>query len=75
MHDSAVRLAANVRRIELALTEFGAHARTTEFGTGLVEGIEQAVAQFVPLTRELPADAVHEAEQQISQHRSAWAVG
>jgi HEXXH motif-containing protein len=72
MHDSAVRLAANVRRIGIALQEFRAHARTTEFGTGFVEGIEEAVGRFLPLVAALPTEALQEADGLVEQHRANW---
>lgn len=71
MHDSAVRLAANVLRIGIALKEFRRHARTTEFGSGFVQGIEEAVARFLPIVDGLPGEAVAEAAEQVELHRRA----
>lgn len=72
LHDSAVRLAANVSRIGIALEEFRSHAHTTEFGTGFVEGIEDAVDRFRPLIASLPPEALGEAREQVESHRAAW---
>lgn len=68
MHDSAVRLCANVRRIRMALDEFRGNARLTAFGSGFVRGIEIACDGFEPILRQLPCEAVHDAEVSVARH-------
>jgi HEXXH motif-containing protein len=71
-HDSAVRLTANMRRIRIALEEFRRHAQLTAFGCGFVQGIEYACDAFEPALTALPTEAVHQAEQEVAQHRARW---
>jgi len=71
-HDSAVRLASNMRRIRIALEEFRRHAHLTAFGRGFVQGIEHACDAFEPALAALPAEAVRQAEQEVAQHRTRW---
>jgi HEXXH motif-containing protein len=71
LQDSAVRLAGNVLRMDLALLEFRRHAKTTEFGSGFVEGIETAMTRFREMAANLPAAAIDEAREQVEAHRRA----
>lgn len=73
-HDSAVRLAGNVQRIEAALQEFRTHARLTEFGVGFVDGIEACWRKFDADVAMLSADARREASEQLTAHRLAWSA-
>jgi HEXXH motif-containing protein len=72
LHDSAVRIAGNARRIRIAIEEFRANARLTPFGRGFCAGIEEACGRFDPLVDSLPTAAVAEAEAEIDRHRRTW---
>lgn len=70
--DSSVRLAANVRRIRIALDVLRDNAGLTPFGRGFVDGIEHACSAFEPALADLPQHAVAQAEQDTRAHRDRW---
>lgn len=70
--DSSVRLAANIRRIRIALDEFRTHACLTPFGRGFADGIEHACDSFDPALAGLPQEAVAQAERDVRDHRARW---
>ena len=70
--DSSVRLAANVRRIRVALDVLRGNACLTPFGRGFADGIEHACNRFEPALSELPQDAVTQAERETRDHRDRW---
>lgn len=70
--DSSVRLAANVRRIRIALAVLRDNACLTPFGRGFADGIEHACNGFEPALSDLPQDAVARAERDTHGHRDRW---
>lgn len=70
--DSSVRLAANVRRIRIALDVLRGNARLTPFGTGFVAGIAHACDSFEPAFAALPAGSIARAERDVRSHRDRW---